>query len=590
MSSLAFIPVDPGQQYTRAAKHEERGEIHSHAQRVTQHRKREHEILAPKVRCKQRVFAQDSSQLASAKTVKKGGHVVHKPIRSQNLGRRQFGLAIPSPEPDFDRPLTNYSAWTDDQKYGISIFSRSTVGDLNTSNTDSEFWTVIVPAYGETWECVRDIVSANACAYEAVQRRDDTLSLRAEHLHLRALSGLRRDLMKLPLPAQLTCCLLLEAYSIVQCDLSVIGKHVDSANLLARNIAIETYRRDDFLRIVYDTVRKMSAVPMWSWWSEAHYLRFKGLRVSEPDWYLHLEVEPINTQQGICKGLLVEAVERLGRHLTRRIRRNLSERAYIDPSSQFAFDVVNAFGAWKIEYDLYSAEGETTEDKKMLLQAELVWNITYVIFCTRVLGCGEMVCDKPPYRNRFVRINQICAELIDSPHGFSKYSGLKVYLCVLVPTLWMVILMCRHPDVRAQAIAILYRHEFQENDFNSIVTARLAERIVELETCGRKMKTSDDLPEAARIRVEKIGYDEKAEEAIISYSTFKHSEDAPFFTDRMPWVMQGSSTRLKSAVNELSQLCIRCHKVKPVHAPLGYVQPMIYQGKYVPVLVSQSIG
>lgn len=583
MSSLAFVLVRPGQRSTPLAKHEERVGIYSHAQKVTQRRKRERRILEQK--SKSGHHALDPHQLSKVKVTKYHRHDQQAVKDLQTVNKYQCDLPTPPPEADFDRPLSTYSTWTDDQRYGISMFTRLTVCDINAVNTNMQFWKVVAPVYSEIWECMRDIVSANAYANEAIQRRDDQLFLRAEHLHLRAISLLRRDLMKLPLSAQVASCLLFEAYSVLRCEFGVVGKQIDTAKMLTKNISMTTYRSDEFLPTVCETLSKMSLVPAWSLWNPSHFLKFEGLRLFESQ--LHLEIDSIGIQQGVVKSL-IEAIQRFSRQFSGRIRRNLSEKACVDPGSRFARDVDNQFLLWKLKYDSYIAQHGFTTDKEILQQAEVGWNFTCITFSTGVLSYGEMVFDDPKYYDRFARINKLCADIFCEPQNSSKLNNVRAFLHVVVPTLWLVVLMCRHPEVRAQAIATLRSHEFEESDFNSIITARLAERVVEIESRDQIINSASDLSEDRRIRVESLTYDEKAEEVVILYSSVDHPDNMPFYVHRMPWTVQGDLIKFNNAISALSQTCTLYRKVKPMHALAGYIKPMIYRGEHVPVLLAPS--
>lgn len=581
MSSLAFVLVRPGQPSTPAAKHEERVEIYSHAQKVTQRRKRERRILEQRSKPENQVLG--SRQPRRGKVSKNHSYDDQTERRSWSLQKYQFDLPTPSPEPDVDRALTINSTWTEDQRNGISMFTRLTTGDINAVSTNMNFWNIVAPLYSQTWDCIRDIVSANACANEAVQRRDDNLFLKAEHLHLRAISGLRRDLLKLPLSAQVASCLLFEAYSVLRCEFGIVGKQIDTAKMLTKNIPVNTYRTDEFLPTVCDTLAKMSLVPAWSLWNPSHFLKFEGLRLFESQ--LHLQLEPVNTNQGVVKGL-VDAVQRLSRQCSGRIRRNLSERAFIDPTSSFARDVIDEFHAWKVQFDWYVAENGLATDKEALQQAELGWSFTYITFSTGVLDYGEMVFDNQLYQSHFARTNELCAEIFSRSFDSYNQPSIKAFLQIVVPTLWLLVMMCRDPKIRNRAITTLYSREFQESDFNSYITAKLAERVVEIEAHGRVIQAASDLSEDERIRVEGVKYDEKTKEVVLSYSLANHPIGMPFYVNRMPWKVEGDVIKFNNAISALSQTCTLYRKVKPAQAPAGYIKPMIYKDEYVPVLLA----
>lgn len=462
------------------------------------------------------------------------------------------------------------------------MFQHITIIDINDINTNMAFWRQVVPAYSELYECIRDIVSAIASANQAIQNRDDELILTALDLHVKAIASLRRDLTTLPLSAQVACCLLFEAFSVLRCDFGTAGKQIDTAKMLTKKVSVNAYLEDEKLATVCDALTKMSQVPVWSLWNPSHFLKYEGLRHAEPN--LYLEPEIIDTTNGTLEGL-VESLQRLSRQFSGRIRRNLSETAFVDPSCRLAQDTLLVLKRWKAEFNKFISTDIQEKDHETVQQAELGWNFTYITFTSGVLGCGELVYDNPKYLPYFDRVNDLAEQRFNASADYSKHQTIKAFLQIVIPSLWLVILMCRDPLVRTRAVQILKSRFYQESDFNSIITGRLGEIVIELETRGRPVSAAWDIPLRDRIHVEGIRYNAQAQQVLLSYTLAGDLRaDAPVFCEAVPWKLEGDLIKFNGAIGALSQTCTLYRKVKPAQAPSGFVKTMYYKGELVPVL------
>lgn len=586
MSALSFVLVQPGKRATAASKHEQRVGIHSHAQKVTQQRKRVKRLQEQeeKVRRVPAVAGRSNFNhgLAARLTDDRNVDTFIETVR--HVPKYPHGLPTPSPEPDayIARSFTNYSSWTEDHKYGVSMFIHVTVLDLNDNATNMAFWTQDVPALSQSWTCIRDIVSAIAAANQAIQDRDNKLILTALELHLKALAGLRKDVALLPLSAQVACCLLFDAFNLLRCDFVQAGGQVAIAKKLTSNLQLDAYLEDEKLPTVCDALARMDQTSAWSLWNPSNFLRYEGLRHAEP--ILHLDLLPIDTSTAMLEGL-VESMGRLSRHFSGRIRRNLSWHAFVDPTSPLAQDVLHEFRIWKTQFDQYVSQHAKSEDRATRQQAELAWNFTYVTFTTGVLSCGEQIYDDPGYVPRYDRINDLAEQRFKESADFSRHANIKAFLQIIVPSLWLMTLICRHPQTRARSVAILKSRDYQEGEFNSVVAGRMAEAVIELETLGRPVQSASDVPAHNRICVEGIKYLAGAEEVVLRYSLASQRQTgSPEYEKRIPWKLEGDLVKLNNAIGALSQTCTLYRKARPSTACPGYIKPMYYKDELVPVL------
>jgi len=583
MSSLSFVLVQPGKRATAASKYEQRAGIHSHAQKVTQQRKRDKRLqdlgkeggITPAVAKQPLTKYELTVRLTGDRKV---GALIET---LRYTSKHPRGLPTPPSEPDIqiDRSLTDHSSWTDDHKYGLSMFIHVTVLDINENATNIAFWTQDVPALSQVWTCVRDVVSAIAAANQAIQDRDNKLILTAFELHLKALAGLRRDVKMLPLSAQIACCLLFDAFNLLRCDFVQAGGQVAVAKKLTSNLRLDAYLEDERLATVCDALARMDQTAAWSLWNPSNFLQYEGLRHAEP--VLHLELLPIDFTLGILPGLY-ESMNRLSRQFSGRMRRNLSDSAYVDPNSLLARDIIQEFRTWKRHFDQYVSQHPPVEERATIQQAELAWNFSYITFTTGVLGCGELIYDEPRYTAHYNRVNDIAEERFEQTADFSRHANIKAFLQIIVPSLWLMILMCRDPRIRARSIAILKSRHYQEGEFNSMVAGRMAEAIVDLENPG--LAVGSDIPLANRISVEGIKYSADIEEVVLQYSLASQRHvGAPQYEKRIPWKLEGNLIKFNNAIGALSQTCTLYRKARPSTACVGCIKPMYYKEQLVPV-------
>ncbi|KAJ9652009.1 hypothetical protein H2198_008751 [Neophaeococcomyces mojaviensis] len=593
MSNLSFVIVQPGKKHTPASKHEARVGIHSHAQRVTQQRKRERKWQEQEKKVKAAGTTAISKPTVNDGIIRRldGSHDINALIQAVGSRKYQYGIPTPSPEPDFDRPFTSYSSWTEDQRYGLSMFQHVTILDINDIATNMTFWKSVAPAYGEIYPCVRDIISAIACANQAIQNRDDKLILTAFDLHLRAIAGLRQDLMSLPLSAQVACCLLFDAFNVLRCDFVQAGTQIATAKRLTQTVSVDAYLEDEKLAEVCEALDRISQSSAWSLWNPSNFLRFEGLRHAEPN--LYIELQPIDCSEGRLKGL-VSSMERLSRHFSGRIRRNLSDAACLDPSSRLARDVLSEFQIWKAKFDAYIAtqsQLHSPDERATVQQAEIAWNFTYITFTAGVLDYGELVYDDSKYFQHYNRINELAEQRFSESASYSKNVPIKAFLQIIVPTLWLTILMCRDPQIRARSIRILKSQHYQEGEFNSITTGRIAEMVVDIETRGRKLEAGRQVPSQDRIRIEGIKYLLDSEQVVIKYTMAENAQSGlPFSEVHMPFKLEGDIRKLNAAINALSQSCTLYRKVQSSAAPMGFIKPMYYLGEFVNVITALPVN
>lgn len=88
----------------------------------------------------------------------------------------------------------------------------------------------------------------------------------------------------------------------------------------------------------------------------------------------------------------------------------------------------------------------------------------------------------------------------------------------IIGALFSVARRCRDPFLRRQAIALLYSTPVQEGVWDSILTARVAERMIHLEEKGLgEVKCAADIPDRARISDVEVSFDLLARRGYIKF-------------------------------------------------------------------------
>jgi len=101
----------------------------------------------------------------------------------------------------------------------------------------------------------------------------------------------------------------------------------------------------------------------------------------------------------------------------------------------------------------------------------------------------------------------------------------------IVAPLYGIAHRCRHPVIRRKAVALLYAAPRQEGIWDSILTARVAERLIHIEEEGLGNVTCpEDVPDWARISDVSVKFDLQGRLGMISYSRRR----SPLETVRAP--------------------------------------------------------
>ena len=88
----------------------------------------------------------------------------------------------------------------------------------------------------------------------------------------------------------------------------------------------------------------------------------------------------------------------------------------------------------------------------------------------------------------------------------------------IVAPMFAVAHRCRHPVIRRKAVSLLYAAPHQEGVWNSVLTARVAERLIDIEEGLDPITCAEDVPDWARLSGVDVKFDLYGRLGTVSYS------------------------------------------------------------------------
>ena len=134
---------------------------------------------------------------------------------------------------------------------------------------------------------------------------------------------------------------------------------------------------------------------------------------------------------------------------------------------------------------------------------------------------------------QFERIVELAALVVESyTEPFNNQSPTYCIDMNIVAPLYAVAHRCRHPVIRRKAVALLYTASRQEGIWESRMTARAAERVIELEEAGLGTVTCcEDIPKWNRITHVVIQFDTEGRLSALTYARDRHYESDRFISE-----------------------------------------------------------
>lgn len=216
-------------------------------------------------------------------------------------------------------------------------------------------------------------------------------------------------------------------------------------------------------------------------------------------------------------------------------------KPHLDANQQ-AFSIVvrkwlSAFQA------LLQKDGKSFDHKSLqaarTLQINQIFMMIHLDISTFDILIDETVWDR--FIHRYKQILELCSLIVESTarDHLSQKPGPELCLDMnIVAPLYAVAHRCRDPAVRRKAYSLLYNSPRQEGIRDSILTARVAERLVGIEEEGLGIVTcAADVPDWARISDVNVKFDFQERLGTVSYSSKRSLVDTvrEIVTETIGW-------------------------------------------------------
>ena len=193
------------------------------------------------------------------------------------------------------------------------------------------------------------------------------------------------------------------------------------------------------------------------------------------------------------------------------LRRNpaslLVDDAYIESYIQSRDAIREVLHCWSSAFEAFIVTTSATMGSKAL-QGAMVLNINHRVASLNIDINKQSRLQNP---NNWDPFSRECAEIVDLVTSVIKMhdngtdcptsrSPLFSMDMNTVFPLFNIVHRCRDPTIRRRAIALLYSPPRQEGLWHSVITARVAERIMTIEEAGLgEVKSCNDVPEESRL-------------------------------------------------------------------------------------------
>ena len=197
--------------------------------------------------------------------------------------------------------------------------------------------------------------------------------------------------------------------------------------------------------------------------------------------------------------------------------------------------LIKAVARWNSAYQAFLRQVGKRFDCRSLQAARTI-EISYT-FLTMFLECGYSDLDDQMnwdvFCPQFEHIVEL-AELIGASYT-GPFNNQGPTYCMdmnVVAPLYAVAHRCRHPVIRRKAVALLYAASRQEGIWESRMTARAAERVIEMEEAGLGTVTCcEDIPNRNRVINVVVQFDSEGRLCALSYGRDRHYSSNGYVTE-----------------------------------------------------------
>lgn len=188
--------------------------------------------------------------------------------------------------------------------------------------------------------------------------------------------------------------------------------------------------------------------------------------------------------------------------------------------------ITDVIEKWLVAFQAFLRNHEASLDSRGLQAArtlEISHNFAVIFLSVSTVNVfnDETIWDR--FTERFEHVVNLAALVVIEPSTSDIFTQKRSPSFTLdmntVAPLYAVAHKCRHPFIRRKAVSLLYAVPRQEGIWDSVITARVAERLIGIEESGLgKVTCCKDVPDWARISDVEVKFDLHERQGTVKYS------------------------------------------------------------------------
>ena len=199
---------------------------------------------------------------------------------------------------------------------------------------------------------------------------------------------------------------------------------------------------------------------------------------------------------------------------------------------------LEVFKVWEKAFERYLQQKWNDLDGKSQSGARVLQMMVIHAFC-HLDSClynvnQETIWDR--YLPQYKRQVELAEAILKNNAHSSPYFCLEMNF---VAPLYVVASKCRDPIVRRKALSLLYSSPRQEGIWDSIMTARVAQRLISIEEDGlEKVTCCEDVPDWARLSYVEVNFDYQGRLGTVKYARMTQPQEntkRQSFTEVISW-------------------------------------------------------
>lgn len=204
---------------------------------------------------------------------------------------------------------------------------------------------------------------------------------------------------------------------------------------------------------------------------------------------------------------------------------------------------INEYRRWSTAFQAFLNVNVANMDSRALRGAMLLKLTARVISMHLEISAEEIHYDQNCWDALFSvyeELVDIAAVVLDADKVTDGRSSAKPVFQMdhnIIGPLFSVVQRCRDPHLRRRAILLLSKVPRQEGVWNSLLTARVAERLMSIEEEGLEVKCAADIPSWKRVSGIEVSFDPQRKRGSIKYSRLRSYESTAreSVTDVLEW-------------------------------------------------------